>query len=61
MLVLSRRIGETVIIGGEVRVTVLRIRGTQARLGIDAPENVSVHREEVHRSMHLADEEDDDQ
>lgn len=48
MLVLSRRLGETLIIGDEVKVTVLGISGNQVRLGISAPKEVSVHREEVY-------------
>ena len=48
MLVLSRRLGETLIIGDEVKVTILGISGNQVRLGISAPKEVSVHREEVY-------------
>lgn len=48
MLVLSRRAGESIIIGREVTVTVLEVRGDQIRIGIDAPRKVSVHREEVY-------------
>lgn len=47
MLILTRRIGETLIIGNNVKVTVLGIRGHQVRLGIDAPKTVDVHREEI--------------
>jgi carbon storage regulator len=47
MLVLTRRPGETVIIGDNVTVMVLGIRGTQVRLGISAPNEISVHREEI--------------
>lgn len=47
MLVLSRRLGETLIIGDDVKISVLGISGNQVRLGIDAPKDVSVHREEV--------------
>lgn len=47
MLVLSRRVGETLIIGKDVKVNVLGIRGNQVRIGIDAPQSIEVHREEV--------------
>jgi len=52
MLVLSRRDHETVLIGSEVVVTVLDIRGNQVRLGIEAPQNVSIDREEVRERDH---------
>jgi len=51
MLVLSRRLGETLIIGDEIKITVLGISGNQVRLGIAAPKDVSVHREEVYRRI----------
>lgn len=51
MLVLSRRLGETLIIGDDVKITVLGISGNQVRLGIAAPKNVSVHREEVYKRI----------
>ena len=47
MLVLTRRIGETLIIGEDIRVTVLEVSGNQVRLGVTAPKAVPVHREEV--------------
>ena len=47
MLVLTRRANESIVIAGEVTVTVLEIRGDQVRIGIDAPKSVAVHREEV--------------
>ncbi len=47
MLILSRREGETIVIDGNIRVTVLEVRGDQVRIGIEAPRNVSVHRQEV--------------
>ncbi len=50
MLVLSRRLGETLIIGDDIKITVLGISGNQVRLGIAAPKDVSVHREEVYQS-----------
>lgn len=51
MLILTRRIGETLVIGDEIQVTVLGVRGAQIRLGIDAPREVPVHREEVYRRI----------
>jgi carbon storage regulator len=47
MLILTRRVGETLKIGADVDVTVLGVKGNQVRLGINAPKNVAVHREEV--------------
>lgn len=47
MLVLTRRIGERIVIGEDVTVTVLEVRGDQVRLGVDAPRDVKVFREEV--------------
>jgi len=51
MLVLSRRIGETLIIGNDIQIVVLGVNGNQIRLGITAPKNVSVHREEVYHRI----------
>lgn len=48
MLVLSRRLDETLIIGDDIRIKVLGISGNQIRIGIDAPKEISVHREEVY-------------
>lgn len=47
MLVLSRRLGETLMIGNDIKITVLGISGNQVRVGIDAPKNIRVDREEV--------------
>ena len=53
MLILTRRIGETVMIGDEVTVTVLRVKGNQVRLGVNAPKTISDQREEIfHRIKH---------
>ena len=51
MLVLSRRVGESIVIGNEVVVTVLEVRGDQVRVGVDAPRSVQVNRAEVHASL----------
>jgi carbon storage regulator len=47
MLILTRRVGETLMIGGEIAVTVLGVKGNQVRIGVKAPKDVAVHREEI--------------
>jgi carbon storage regulator len=54
MLVLTRRAGESVMVGDEVVITVLEIRGEVIRLGISAPRSIQVHREEVYRELQAA-------
>jgi carbon storage regulator len=51
MLILTRRVGESLMIGDNVNVTVLGIKGNQVRLGVNAPKEVSVHREEIYQRI----------
>jgi carbon storage regulator len=51
MLILTRRVGETVMIGNDVTVTILGVKGNQVRVGINAPKNVAVHREEIYERI----------
>ncbi|UTV98908.1 carbon storage regulator CsrA [Marinomonas rhizomae] len=57
MLILTRRVGETLMVGDEVSVTVLGVKGNQVRIGINAPKDVSVHREEIY--LRIQKEQDD--
>ena len=58
MLILTRRVGETLMIGDDVSVTVLGVKGNQVRIGVNAPKDVSVHREEIY--MLIQSEKDDE-
>lgn len=55
MLILTRKVGETLIIGGDIGVTVMRVKGNQVRLGINAPQDISVHREEIYNRIQHGD------
>lgn len=51
MLILTRRVGETLVVGDDITVTVLGVKGNQVRLGVNAPKDVSVHREEIYQRI----------
>lgn len=55
MLILSRRTDESIVIGDEVTITILSVKGKQVRIGITAPPDVSVHREEIYQRIQAGD------
>lgn len=60
MLILTRRVGESLVIGDDITITVLGVKGNQARLGVNAPRDVAVHREEIMDKIQAGDTQDGD-
>ena len=60
MLVLTRKVHQSIMIGDEIEIVVLEVRGEQVRLGIRAPKDVSVHRQEIYTQIHAEDEKPED-
>lgn len=51
MLILTRKVGESVLIGNDISITILSVRGNQVKLGVEAPKEVSLHREEIYQRI----------
>ena len=56
MLILTRRVGETLMIGNDISVTVLGVKGNQVRIGVNAPKDIAVHREEIYQRIHTGED-----
>ena len=61
MLILTRKVGESILIGDDVTITVLGVKGNQIRIGIAAPKDMAVHREEIYEKIRLEKEKDQGQ
>lgn len=57
MLILTRKVGENLLIGDDISITVLSVRGNQVKIGVDAPKDISVHREEIYHRIKEAEDE----
>ncbi|TDQ58132.1 carbon storage regulator CsrA [Mesocricetibacter intestinalis] len=58
MLILTRKVGESLLVGDDISITILNVRGNQVKIGVNAPKDVSVHREEIYQRIKQAAEED---